>query len=808
MFEEFKSPFCTKCDLYKLCKNPDMPAIGPEIVDIYILGEGPSERDDLMGKPFKGQSGEVLNAILEHLDINPEKVRFNNAVKCKVGKDGASDLQIDACRQNIHEDIKKAKPRVIIAMGNSAIKSLFGRSEPGIDGWRGWQIPFHDFNCWVVPVYSMSKILKDGISDNKFQWTKGTNHTDSLRVLREDLSIVKDLIDIPLPKNKPYIIKKLLKFEEVLDFFNKANKVDFFVFDYETIGLKPYFEDSCILSISITFDGETVYTFPISYYEHISKKKYWNAPQEQRILEELRKLLTNNRSRKAMHNMVFELEWTKAILGVDIVNPEDSMLQKYILDCRNGTHGLSFLAFVNFGIMWKNYPDSIMHNLTQLPLEDLLEYNGKDSIFEYRLFKLQEKQLSKNKVLLSCYKEQLETGETIAQIQYDGACTNEESRDNLLKDYKKERGRLEQELLSLDSVKEFREKYGKVPALKSNSKDIPTILFNIENLDPFKKTNKGNFSVDKEVLMEYSDKSRFCELLLKFREYSGIEGKILKGYTECVFPDGKYHTNFYPVETGRLGSGSINLQNLDKRKHPEIRQIIIAPEGYVLIIMDYSQLEARILAAVSNCRNFIEMIKTGYDIHMAKAIEIWGEDFIKNSSEKDVKKLRYRAKNEFVFPSFYGAKPPATAKRLGITELHAKQLLEKLWSDFPEILEWQQEILKIYEKKRYVEIPPGRRRYAPLTINKILNTPIQGSSSSIVCKVMNTLRKMGYWIYLNCHDELVVCVKDSDAKHVAKEMQMVMEEKQYDFMRDVPLQVEGSAGFNWYDTISLKELFG
>ncbi len=808
MLKGFELPHCTKCDLYKLCKNPEMPPIGPEIADIYILGEGPSERDDLMGKPFKGQSGEVLNAILEHLNMNPERIRFNNAVKCKVGRDGASDLQIDACRQSIHEDIKKTKPRVIIAMGNSAIKSLFGRSEPGIYGWRGWQIPFHDFNCWVVPVYPMSKILQDGISDNKLQWTKGTNHADTLRVLREDLSIVKDLINIPISKNRPFTIKKLLKFEEVLDFFNKANKMDFFVFDYETLGLKPYFDYSCILSISITFDGDTVYTIPISYYEYISKKKYWNSSQEQRILEELKRLLTNPISTKVMHNIVFELEWSKAILGIDIVNPEDSMLQKYILDCREGTNSLDFLAFVNFGVTWKTYPDSIMSNLTQLSIDELLEYNGKDSVFEYRLYKLQEKQLNKNKILLFCYREQLETGKTIAQIQYDGACTNQESRENLLKDYKKERGRLEQELLSLDSIKEFREKYGKVPALKSNSKDIPTILFNIENLDPFKKTNKGNFSVDKEVLMTYSDKSRFCELLLKFREYSGIEGKILKGYTECVFPDQKYHTNFYPVETGRLGSGSINLQNLDKRKHPEIRQIIIAPEGYVLIIMDYSQLEARILAAVSNCRNFIEMIKTGYDIHMAKAIEIWGEDFIKNSSEKDVKKLRYRAKNEFVFPSFYGAKPPATAKRLGITELHAKQLLEKLWSDFPEILEWQQEVLKIYEKKRYVEIPPGRRRYAPLTTNKILNTPIQGASSSIVCKVMNILSRKGLWIYLNCHDELVVCVKDSDAKHIAKEMQMVMEEKQYDFMRDVPLRVEGSVGLNWYDTISLKELFG
>src|SRR4030066_24484 len=651
-FDELKSPFCTDCDLSKKCHTPEIKPIGPEKADIYILGEAPSERDDLIGKPFSGQGGEIFRTILEHLKIGPAKVRFGNAIQCKADKEGPTDIQINMCRKRVFADIKKAKPKVIIAMGNAAIKSLLNRSEPGVHGWRGDIIPLHELNCWVVPVFPMSKILKDGVSDNKIQWTKGTNYTDSLKVLKEDLSIVSDLITVPLPQIKPFKIIKLLTYQAVTTFFDMANGKDFFV---------------------------------------------------------------------------FEMEWAKAILGIDIVNIEDSMLQSYILDCRNGTHNLDFLAFTNFGVSWKTYPDSIMEDLTQLTIEELLDYNAKDSIWEYRIFKKQEKQLEKNEKLNNCYREQLETARTIAQIQYDGACTNEESRDKLLKGYVIERENTEKELLSLDSVIEFKNKYGKVPALKSNSKDIPIILFQIENLDSIKKTKKsGKPAVDKEVLASYVGQSRFCELLLKFREYSGIEGKILKGYTECVFPDQKYHKSFYPIETGRLGSSNINLQNLDKRKHPEIRQIIVAPTGYVLIIFDYAQLEARVLAALSNCRKLIDAIINGYDIHMAKAIEIWGEEVIKNATPKAVKLMRYRAKNEFVFPSFYGAKPPATAKRLGISESKAEMLLEKLWFDFPEILEWQQGILKIYEKKRYVEIPPGRRRYAPLTTNEILNTPIQG----------------------------------------------------------------------------------
>ena len=808
MFSELKSPFCSDCDLSKKCHTPEMKPLGPERVDIYILGEFPSERDDLIGKPFSGQSGEILRTILEYLKIDPVKIRFGNATQCKADKDGATDIQINACRSKVFADIKKAKPKVIIAMGNAAIKSLFNRSEPGIHAWRGNIVPLHDLNCWVVPVFPMSKILKDGVSDNKIQWTKGTNYTDSLKVLREDLSIVRDLTTVPLPKIKPFKIIKLLTYQAVTSFFDMADNKDFFMFDIETIGLKPYFEHSKILTSAVTFDGETVYAFPISYHTHIDKKKYWTDEQEKQIKSRFSDLLINLRSIKGIHNSVFEMEWSKAILGIDIVNIEDSMLQKYILDCRNGTHSLDFLAFVNFGVSWKTYPDSIMEDLTQLPIEELLDYNAKDSIWEYRLFKKQEKILEKDEKLNNCYREQLETARTIAQMQFDGACTNEESRDKLLKGYVIEREGIEKELLSLDSVIEFKNKYGKVPALKSNSKDIPIILFQIENLDSVKKTKKsGKPAVDKEVLATYVGQSRFCELLLKFREYSGIEGKILKGYKDCIFPDGKYHTNFYPIETRRLGSSNINLQNLDKRKHPEIRQIIVAPDGYVLIIFDYAQLEARVLAALSNCRKLIDAIKTGYDIHMVKTIEIWGEEVIKNATPKAVKMMRYRAKNEFVFPSFYGAKPPATAKRLGISESKAERLLEKLWFDFPEILEWQQGILKIYEKKRYVEIPPGRRRYAPLTTNEILNTPVQGGAASIVSKVMNKISRRDYWIYLNCHDELIMCVKEQDAKDAIEEIQGIMEMKQYDFMIDVPLVVEGSIGNNWFDIFSIKEIF-
>lgn len=808
LLDEFKPNHCIDCDLYKNCINPDMKPSGSIDASLYILGEYPFAKDDLMNKPLMGESGRLLKILLEYYKIDLSEVRYYNAVNCRP-KDSEvpSDLQINSCRSKVLNDIKKTQPKVIVAMGNAALKSLFGKAEPGILGWRGLVVPFHELNCWVLPIFNPEKVVKDGLPENESRWTKDTNYTDTLKVFRDDLSIIPDLLKTPLPVNKPYYIKKLLKFDEVIAFFRMAEKEKFFTFDFETLGLKPYTK-ACILSCAFTFDGETAYSLPISYYEYKGTSKYWNSFQEETIIKELTNLLNNKNIKKQIHNLIFEKEWSHALLNIDLDNLEDSMLQHYILYNREKTNNLDFIAFAEFGVRWKVIPQSIMENLTKLPLNDLLEYNGQDVIWEYRLFKIQEKQLEKDKVLNEQYKEIIETAKTIAKIQFDGAVTNESSRENLIKVFQTERISIEKQLMSLDSVKSFFNNNGRNPSLRS-PKDISTILFYIEQLEPSKKTKKGNKSIDKEVLTKYMERgSLFCEYLLKFREYAGGESKLLKAYTDCVFPDNKYHTNFYFVVTGRLNSNNINLQNLDKRKHPEIRQLICAPPGHVLLIYDFSQLEARILAALSNDRNFIEIIKNGYDIHLAKAIEIFGKEVIEKANKKQVKLYRFIAKNSFVFASFYGSKAKAIANRLGISEEFAQRLLDKLWSDFPAIKGWQDEQLKFYKKKGYIIIPPGRRRYAPLTTNQILNTPVQGGSASIVGRCTNILSKRAYRIVLNCHDELVFCVKEKDIKYADEEITEVMTAKHFDFMRDVPLEIEGTIGEDWYNTIPIKEVLG
>ena len=326
------------------------------------MGEYPTDREDLIGKQFSGgQSTELLKTILNYSGIDPSKVRYYNSVNCKVATN-PTDLQINACREKVWNDIKKVQPKVIIALGNSALKSLFYKSEPGILGWRGRVIPFYEFNCWVLPTFSHVKVVQDGIPDNEKYWTKDTNYTDTLKVFREDLSIIKDLIKVPLPKIKDYKINKLLNFEDVIKLFDIAETKDFFVFDFETLGLKPYFPESCILSIALTFDGEEAFAFPISYYDFFSKKKHWSDYQEKQILNRLSHLLSKQNSHKIVHNLVFEQEWSYAILNTKIENLGDSLLQNYILDNRERTHSLAFLVFAKYGVRWKNYPDNIMSN--------------------------------------------------------------------------------------------------------------------------------------------------------------------------------------------------------------------------------------------------------------------------------------------------------------------------------------------------------------------------------------------------------------------------------------------------------------
>lgn len=770
---------CKKCNLYKNDKHPCQKPSGSEKAEIYILTETP--------KDLRGEYGELIFENFKKFGYPIEKLRLNFATACDAKQRKVpTDKQIALCRDNVLLDIDKVKPKVIIAFGSCALKSIFenNKIEGGIQSLRGRNLMWREKNCWVIPTITPEKVIQ---LDN---WN------GSKRFFRDDIRKAIKYRDIQILIKPNFEIFTITDFEQICDILNEIKYASIFSFDIETSCQRPYQEKAKILSISFSIDGKTGFSFPISYREFDDKTK-----EKNKIISLIKEIMENSKSTKIIHNEIFEREWLKVLYDMNINGKvEDTMLQAYSIDCRSKTHNLEFQVWEHFGLFWKNETEKYKNNMEEAPLDLLLDRNAKDSVFTFLLCEKQNKIIKeKQKKLYEDFL--LPTSKTLTKMQIEGLLVNQDALKELIKNYTDKLTEIKEKLYSLPEIDEFKIKYGFIPKLNANTKDLKTIFFEIKKLKPIKFTEKQNPSQDTEFLEYYAiQKDIFCELLLEYREYSGLLNKLQGQFTECIFNDGKYHPNFNLTFTvsGRLSCGGPSLQNVDKQKHPEMRGIITVPDGYIIMSVDQSQLEARNIAMISKDKNFIEVIKKGYDIHQEKAQELF-----KNNLNG---KSRFMAKNSFVFPSFYGASYKSCAKNMGLSEEHVKKVQNRLWQQFPEIKKWQKKVKDFYNKYGYIETVTGRIRLGPMSYNEMINHMIQGPSSDIILIAMNKLQEKDYKLVINVHDELVFYVKEDKIEHIYKEIKEIMEGVRFEWMLDVPLTVECKIGLNWYDLVPINDI--
>jgi DNA polymerase-1 len=296
-------------------------------------------------------------------------------------------------------------------------------------------------------------------------------------------------------------------------------------------------------------------------------------------------------------------------------------------------------------------------------------------------------------------------------------------------------------------------------------------------------------------------------LILEFR---GITKKIstyLEPMKDYVMPkDNRIHTNFNPFDTstGRLSSDSPNLQNLPNKTGKEIRKMFTAPEGQWIVSSDYGQIEARIIGVASQDEAFCDALWNDYDVHMkwAEIIAneypkvIGGSQFL--SDKKAMKSFRAKVKNLWVFPAFYGASPFSIAKGIGVPIEIVQDVFSEFWKTFKGVKRWQKWLLNRYDQLGYVETLTGRRRRAPLSMNAILNSAIQGTASDICVDAMCRLDKLGYDVIMNIHDDVTCYIPDDTLEESIQEIAQEMCAVPFKWI-NVPISIEISAGLNWYE---------
>jgi DNA polymerase-1 len=336
---------------------------------------------------------------------------------------------------------------------------------------------------------------------------------------------------------------------------------------------------------------------------------------------------------------------------------------------------------------------------------------------------------------------------------------------------------------------------------------LETILFDELKLPVLKKTSKGGRSTDAEVLEELAVDHELPRVLLEFREIDKLKGTYVDALPRFVNEKtGRIHTRFHQAgaATGRLASSDPNLQNIPIRTPlgREIRSAFVAPKGHLLLSADYSQIELRVLAHLSQDPMLLEAYRTNDDVHALTASVVFGVPRSEVTAD-----MRRQAKT-VNFGVIYGMGDNALARQLGIEKKEATRFIENYFTRYQGVARFMAQTVEAAKKGEAVRTMLGRRRFLPNlhSANRALrfeaeriakNTPIQGTAADILKVAMVRLGQdppPGTKMILTVHDELVFEVEEARAEEAKARVREVMESST---KLDVPLLVEAGTGASW-----------
>jgi DNA polymerase-1 len=345
----------------------------------------------------------------------------------------------------------------------------------------------------------------------------------------------------------------------------------------------------------------------------------------------------------------------------------------------------------------------------------------------------------------------------------------------------------------------------------NSPKQLQAILFEKMELPVIKKTPSGAASTNEEVLQELALNYELPKLILEYRGLAKLKSTYTDKLPKMINPStGRVHTSYHQAvtATGRLSSTDPNLQNIPIRNEEgrRIRQAFVAPHGWKILAVDYSQIELRIMAHLSQDKALLEAFSAGKDIHSATAAEVKGVPIEEVTSED-----RRRAK-AINFGLIYGMSAFGLAKQIGISRGEAQDYMNVYFERYPGVMQYMEETRLLATEQGYVETLYGRRLHLP-EINArnairrkaaeraAINAPMQGTAADIIKKAMilvdNWIEAEGNGqvnLLMQVHDELVFEVKEDALEEVTKQVTALMESA---VELDVPLIADSDFGNNW-----------
>ena len=567
-----------------------------------------------------------------------------------------------------------------------------------------------------------------------------------------------------------------------------------FCFDTETTGLDPLADQ--LVGISVSFKKGEAYYIPVPADQKLARK----------IVAEFKPLFDSETITKVGQNIKFDALVLSAY-GIKLHGPIfDTMVAHYLIQPEL-RHNLDFLSEIYLG--YKKIATSeligkgkFQTTMRSVDFETIKEYACEDADITLQLKPLLEKELAEGNVTKLFEEVEMPLLKVLIEMELAGMKIDVKALD----DYAVI---LREQIIQLEA--EITEMAGE-PFNISSPKQLGHILFDKLLLDSkAKKTKTKQYSTNEETLVMLQDRH---PIIAKVLEHRGLK-KLLSTYVESLpklinHKTGKIHTSYNQTVavTGRLSSNNPNLQNIPIRDENgrEIRKAFVPSDSdHLFLSADYSQIELRIMAALSGDKVMIEAFANGEDIHAATASKIYGVPLKEVNSD-----MRRKAKTAN-FGIIYGISPFGLAQRLNIPRNEAKQLIDDYFINFPQVKEYMDEQILLARKRGYVETIMGRRRYLKditsenaavrgFAERNAINAPIQGSAADIIKVAMVRIQRrfeaeqVSSKMNLQVHDELNFDLLKSETETVKK---IVKEEMEHAVEMAVPLEVEMDAAENW-----------
>jgi DNA polymerase-1 len=599
---------------------------------------------------------------------------------------------------------------------------------------------------------------------------------------------------IATEKSSYHLITKPEERKELLDILMKQTSV---CFDTETDRLDALHANICGMSFCYK-EREAFYVATPNNFEDAKK-----------IVEEFRPFFESTTIEKIAHNLKYDMKVINRY-GVQVNAPTfDTMIAHYLINA-DSKQSMDFLA--EFYLSYK--PVSIetligkkgknQKSMSDLAPEEISDYACEDADITFQLKQIFDPEIQKDHLKKLFYEMEMPLVEVLKDMEQEGITIDSEG---LLK-YSEELG------MTLDELEVSITNEAGMEFNIDSPKQLGEVLFDhLKISSKAKKTKTGQYATGEDVLQKLVHVHRIIPMILDYRQLRKLKNTYVDPLPTLMDAvDGRIHTNYMQAvaATGRLSSNNPNLQNIPIRseKGKEIRKAFISRgNGFKLMAADYSQIELRIIAALSEDENMINAFKSGQDIHAATAAKVF------NVPLDEVTRDQRSSAKAVNFGIIYGQSAFGLAQNLNISRTEAKQIIDSYFEQYPTIKGYMDGAVAKARENGYVETIMQRRRYLSdinsanaivrgFAERNAVNAPIQGSAADVIKLAMIRVHKamksmdLKSKMLLQVHDELVFDVHESEIDAMKDLVKREMEAA-VDLV--VPMEVEIEVGDNWLD---------